>query len=102
MREFNGFNVLKVITENYKKSFPNRKIKISILTYSFTNEMGHSTNMFFCFDPKNTLVGHAVHYGYKKMLRFYDYEGTDVGLETNMIFKPLKVGKGVKRTKIKH
>ena len=48
--------------------------------------------MFFCFDFDHELIGFAVHYSSKKILRFYNHEGEDMGLETNMSFKPLKEG----------
>ena len=102
MRTFNSNNITREITKNYHNSFPNRKIHIKILSYGFNNiDTGYTTNMFFCFDPNHELVGFAVHYGSKKILRFYNHEGEDMGLETEMIYKPINTPKVVKKYRSK-
>ena len=96
MREFNRLYVIKEIEKNYINTF-HKKIKITNLSYGFRNDKtGNTTSMFFCFDPNHDLIGFAVHYGSKKILRFYNHEGEDMGLEFEMNFKPLKEGIGHK------
>ena len=91
MREFNQLHVIKEIELNYHRIFPERRFKSTILSYGFRNDKtGNMTNMFFCFDQDHESIGFAVHYGSKKILRFYNQEGADAGLETEMVFKPTK------------
>ena len=93
MRGFNKIHIIKEIEKNYCKTFPDVNIKTTILSYGFRNDKtGSITNMFFCFDVDHELIGFAIHYGSKKILRFYNHEGEDIGLETEMDFRPLKKG----------
>lgn len=100
MREFDKFFVIKEVGRRYREIFPNDKIEITILSFGIGEDKTKpSTNMFFCLDPNRELIGFAIHYISKKILRFYNHEGEDVGLETNMKFKPLKKGKVAGRFK---
>ena len=102
MTEFNQHYVIKEIEKNYHETFPKKKIKTTVLSYGFKNDKTKSiVNMFFCFDPDHELIGFAVNYGSKKILRFYNHEGEDMGLEFNMSFNPLKKGTVLKSNKRK-
>ena len=101
MRKFNENYVIREIEKNYNNSFPDKKIKTIILSYGFRNDKtGYITSMFFCFDPDHELIGFAIHYGLNNILRFYNYEGEDMGLEIDMLFKSVKKGKPEKRIKV--
>ena len=91
LRKFNEKYIQKEIERNYHNSFSDKKIKTIILHYGFRNDKtGNFTNMFFVFDPDHELIGFAIHYGVNNILRFYNHEGEDIGIEIDMIFKPLK------------
>lgn len=99
--EFNERYIIKEIESNYHKIFPIKRVKTTILSYGFRNDKtGNITSMFFCFDPDHELIGFAIYYGFKNILRFYNHEGEDVDLETNMIFKSLKEGKEIEQVKV--
>lgn len=101
LKEFNEMDVVKELENNYHEIFPDKNIKTIILSNGFRNDKtGYITSMFFCFDPDHELIGFAVHYGSKKILRLYNHEGEDMGLEFNMEFKSIKKGKEIGTVKI--
>ncbi len=101
MRRFNENYVLKEIEKNYHNSFPGKKIETIILSYKFKNDKtGYITSFFFCLDPDHELIGFAIHYGFNNILRFYNYEGEDMGLEIDMLFKSIKEYKAIKKIKV--
>lgn len=102
MRVFNEKYVIKEVESNYSKIFPDKIIKTVIFSNGFRNDKtGHITSMFFCFDPDQGLIGFAVHYGSKKILRLYNHNGEDMGLEFDMEFKSLKKGKEERQITVK-
>lgn len=78
LRKFNEPYIIKEIESNYHQRFPEKRIKTTILSYGFRNDKtGNITSMFFCFDPDHELIGFAIYYGFKKILRLYNHEGGD-------------------------
>ena len=90
MREFNKRYITNKIVYNYYKVFPNKNIIPTTLVYGFKNDKTEKiTNMFFCFDSDHELIGFAVHFS-SNILRLYNHEGENIGLEINMKFIPPK------------
>ena len=100
MREFNSRSISIVIGKNYVKAFPNRKGKITVFSHGIkeSESLKRILNAFYCYDPNYGCIGHAIHYVNTKILRFYNHEGEDMGLETNMVFKPFDISRGIKQT----
>jgi len=91
LREFNERYIQKAIEKNYLNSFSDKRIKTIILHNGFRNDKtGNFTNMFFVFDPDYELIGFAIHYDLNNILRIYNHEGEDMGIEIDMVFKSLK------------
>ena len=101
MRKFGKNYIFEEIVNRYIKTFPDEKINATILSYGFKNDKTeNTTNMFFCFDSDHELIGFAIYYESKKILRLYNCEGEDVGIEFDMIFVPSNKGKIIKKFKL--
>jgi len=101
MRNFNSHSISIVVGRNYCKAFPDRKGKITVFSHGIMDDKSPErvANMFYCYDPNYGLIGFAIHFNSTKILRFYNHEGDDVGLETNMKYIPPKTG--VQKSKVK-
>lgn len=87
MRKFNQQFVVDELGRIYHEDFPSKKVKATLLSYGLKdNNTGKIDNVFFCLDVSHGMIGFAVHYSSKKILRLYNHEGSDVGLVTNMTF----------------
>ena len=101
MGNFNINRISIVVGRNYSKAFPDRKGKITIFSHGIRTDESPERilNAFYCYDPNWGCIGWAIHLADTKILRFYNHEGSVMGLETNMVFKPINKRKIVK-TKI--
>jgi len=95
LRRFNKSHVLVEVLNNYYKLFPEvKKIPVVVASYGFGDKTGKDFfDIFVCITANNVVIGFAIYYTLKSILRFYDYEGSDVGLETDMKYVPMKKGK---------
>ena len=100
MRKFNSRSISIVISKNYNKAFPDRKGKLTVFSHGIMSDKSPEriANMFYCYDPNYGLMGFAIHFNDTKILRFYNHEGSDVGLETDMEYILPK--KGVQKLKM--
>ena len=101
MRNFNSRSILIVVSKNYNKTFPNRQGRVTVFSHGIMSDKSPErlANMFYCYDPDYGLIGFAIHFNDTKILRYYNHEGTDVGLETDMHYTPPK--KGIQKIKVK-
>ncbi len=105
MRDFNKLYVLTEVLNNYYKSFPDvENIPAVVSSYGYRDKTGKDFHdVFICIDSNNLVIGFAMYYVSKNILRYYDYEGSDAGLETGMKYVPIKKGKiinSIKKGKI--
>lgn len=101
MRNFNSKSISIVVGRNYHKAFPNKSLNITVFSHGIRTDKSPERilNAFYCYDPFCGCVGFAIHFNSTKILRFYNHEGDDAGLETNMNYVPPK--KGVQKLKFK-
>lgn len=100
MKIFNENYVSEVLQGIFREAFPNspKQVKVNLLTYGIkTKKTGEKSALFLCIHNEYGLVGFAVFFGSKKILRFYNHEGENVWLETERQFKPIKKGTVMKK-----
>jgi len=101
LRKFNKLYVLTEILNNYNKTFPEvGLIPTVVASYGFGKKGDKDFfDIFVCMNTNGIVVGFAVYFVSKNILRFYDHEGSDIGLETDMEYVPIKKGKYVDNIK---